>query len=236
MVAQAEDVEGKPHMTSVHIFVDNSNIFGGAQKAARRIEKVLSYHCVRIDYKRLFRILGHNRTDSNKGCSILAGSVPPANEALWGYAQRAGFDTKLLKRVEKDDGKLGEQSVDETIHLMIAQELLKSAVAKKMPGTIVLATGDGKRSEIGTSFREQVSLAADLGWGVEIWSWRDPLARALRDTRLKFPGLVEVHILDDWYWQVVFIEGGDYHYPGGRYQIDTRPCHSLDLTHEIFKT
>jgi hypothetical protein len=70
---------------------------------------------------------------------MLAGSVPPGNQALWGAARAAGFDTTLLRRVDNDTGRLVEQGVDEAIHLRIANILLDS----DDPGIMVIATGDG---------------------------------------------------------------------------------------------
>jgi hypothetical protein len=97
-------------MGNTHIFLDNSNIFGGAQKTAKEKERV-PWKCVRIDYSNLFRLLLHGKT--NRRTSMLAGSVPPGNDALWDAANNAGFDTNLLRRVENDDGRLVEQAVDE---------------------------------------------------------------------------------------------------------------------------
>ncbi len=42
------------------------------------------------------------------------------------HAQRGGYDTDLLRRVEADDGRLIEQGVDEMLHLKIANALLDS--------------------------------------------------------------------------------------------------------------
>lgn len=214
-------------MTETHIFLDNSNIFGGAQRAANELEHA-PWQAVRIDYKNLLRLLVYNK--SHRSTSMLAGSVPPGNDALWAAASEAGFDTTLLKRVENDDGRLIEQGVDESIHLRIANILLDSDV----PGIIVLATGDGGDTEQGSSFTHQVIRAAKRGWQVEVWSWSNQLSKKLRDTRLKYPRNVTVYKLDEWYKSIVFIKGGTYSIMGTTKTLTSRPCDPLNLTETRF--
>lgn len=210
-------------MKESHIFMDNSNIFGGAQRAAKENENA-PWPSVRVDYNNLFRLLmygkHHHRT------SMLAGSVPPGNEALWKAARDAGFDTTLLRRVETDDGRLIEQAVDEAIHLRIANILLDT----DEPGVLVLATGDGADTPQGSSFTNQVRRAAKRGWEVEVWSWREHLSNRLRDTRIEFPGLVSVIKLDQWYKSIVFLKGGTYTIGDKTQTVIPRPCESFDFT------
>jgi hypothetical protein len=210
-----------------HIFLDNSNIFGGAQRVAAEKEKA-PWQAVRIDYKNLFRLLRHGKI--NNGVSMLAGSVPPGNEALWTAAQEAGFDTTLLHKVPNDTGRLFEQSVDEAIHLRIGNILLDS----EKPGVIVIATGDGAQTAQGCSFTDQVTRAAKRGWKVEVWSWRVQLSPRLRDTRLKYPDLVTVFMLDEWYRSTVFLKAGTYRLNGESIDVKVRSCSGLSLTETTF--
>jgi hypothetical protein len=210
-------------MPHTHIFLDNSNIFGGAQRTALERE-VKVWQCVRVDYRNLFRLLQYRKPASRT--SMLAGSVPPGNEALWEAAKDAGFDTTLLRRVATDTGRLIEQGVDEAIHLRISNILLDS----DEPGTMVIATGDGAETEQGCSFTQQVVRAAKRGWKVEIWSWKNQLAGRLRDTRIRFPEQVRVFKLDEWYRSIVFIKGGTYYLNSDPVEIATRTCSPLVLT------
>ncbi len=210
-------------MTTTHIFMDNSNIFGGAQRTAREREQAF-WLSVRVDYENLFRLLIHNK--QNRTTSMLAGSVPPGNDELWKAAHRAGFDTTLLRRVESDNGRLIEQGVDEVIHLKVANILLDT----DEPGTMVLATGDGAETEQGSSFTQQVRRAAKRNWNVEIWSWQAQLSKRLRDTRLESPKQVKVFKLDEWYESIVFIKGGTYSIDGIANTVITRSCRSFNLT------
>ncbi len=206
-----------------HIFMDNSNIFGGAQRTAESLEKA-PWPSVRVDYGHLFRLLTHGKNKS-QGVSMLAGSVPPGNEALWEAAKHAGFDTTLLKRVENDDGSLIEQGVDEAIHLKIANLLLDT----ENPEILIIATGDGKDTEQGSSFTQQVRRAAKRGWKVEIWSWDSQLSKRLRDTRLEFADQVTVFRLDKWYRSIVFLKGGTYDMQDGPKTVVTRTCEAFDF-------
>lgn len=162
---------------------------------------------------------------------MLAGSVPPGNEALWEAAKEAGFDTTLLRRVESDTGRLVEQGVDEVIHLRIGNVLLDEDI----PGTMVVATGDGRDTEQGCSFTQQVLRAAKRGWTVEIWSWSNQLSKILRDTRLKYPESIKVFKLDEWYESIVFIKGGSYSTNTGTIQMPTRRCSGMYLTDDKFR-
>ena len=160
---------------TAHIFVDNANIFGGAQRAAKTIEPTEHWSGIRVYYQNLFKLIehGHGRIRTR----VMGGSVPPGNDDLWEHARKAGYDTDLLKRVDSDDGRLVEQGVDELLHLKIANVLLDYSP----PQTLVLGTGDGARSTFGTSFRDQAARAFRLGWSVRIYSWKDQLSRKLRD-------------------------------------------------------
>lgn len=207
--------------------MDNSNIFGGAQRTAREKEGA-PWQSVRIDYENLFDLLVWGK--NNRATSMLAGSVPPGNDALWAAAQTAGFDTTLLRRVEADDGRLVEQGVDEAIHLRIANILLDS----EKPGTMVLATGDGSETSQGSSFTQQVKRAAKLGWQVEVWSWQNQLSKRLRDTRLQYPNNVTVLKFDAWYESIVFLKGGTYITDGQQKTVITRSCQPFNLTERNF--
>lgn len=162
---------------------------------------------------------------------MLAGSVPPGNEALWSAAREAGFDTTLLRRVEQDNGRLTEQGVDEAIHLRIADVLLDVDT----PGMIVLATGDGATTPQGSSFVKQVARAARRGWQVEIWSWAEQLSSRLRNMGAEYPNLVKIRRLDEWYYSIVFIKGGIYSIDGTDLEIPSRSCTGLNLTENTFR-
>jgi hypothetical protein len=60
-----------------------------------------------------------------------------------------------------------EQGVDEILHLKMCQSILDTDV----PGTMVLATGDGAVAEMSDGFLAHVERALKRGWKVELVSW-----------------------------------------------------------------
>jgi hypothetical protein len=190
-----------------HVFIDNSNIFGGAQRAAENHEPGVTSLAVRLYYKNFFTVIERGFDVKTR---ILAGSVPPGNEDLWKYAKLGGYNTDLLKKVTKDNGKLGEQGVDELLHLKIANVLLDF----EPPQTLVLATGDGHDSDFETSFLKQVERALKKKWHVGIWSWKEQLSgkfEKLKGTH----GQITIHHLNDFYECLVFLKPGTYQLPSG---------------------
>jgi hypothetical protein len=191
-----------------HIFIDNSNIFWGAQRAAAVHEPEAVYCAVRLYYRNFFSILEHGVSPITR---MLAGSIPPGNEDLWEFARRGGYNTDLLNKVEYDDGHLGEQGVDEMLHLKIANALLDY----DPPQVLVLATGDGGDGDFNTSFTKQIERALKRGWKVVIWSWKEQLSGRLLSLVSRSNGMLSISYLDWHYRSVVFIKEGAYSLPGG---------------------
>lgn len=184
-----------------HVFVDNSNIFKGAQRAAQAIEPAVDRTLVRLYDRNFFELLERG---FNPLTRVLAGSVPPGNEDLWQYARNGGYGTDLLRRVETLGGARKEQGVDEILHLKIAHVLLDY----DPPQTLVIATGDAATSEFGTSFRDEVERALRRGWNVCIWSWRAQIGGKFQRQMERAKGAMTIHYLDDYYFEVTFGVGG----------------------------
>lgn len=200
---------------SAHIFVDNSNIFGGAQRTASIAEPTVPWQAVRLYFRNFAWLLEGTHDVATR---VLGGSVPPANEDLWKYARELSYDTSLLRRLEQDDGRLTEQGVDEIIHLKIANALLDN----EPPQTLVLATGDGGAGDFGTSFEAQVARALRLGWDVEIWSWSLQLSGRFGRLVSSSGAAAKIRPLDPYYRSITFVKGGDYHIDGVTLRVDNR--------------
>jgi hypothetical protein len=190
---------------SRHVFIDNSNIYGGAQRAARTIEPTAFPLAVRVHIRNLIDLM--EAGDPAVTTKVLAGSVPPDNEALWDHARRAGYDTNLLKKVEDDQGRLVEQGVDEMLHLKIANALLDH----EPPQTMVIASGDGSISSWNTGFPMQAERALRRGWNVEVWSWVEQLTGQYDAICKANRGRIIVRVLDPHYHALTFVQAGDYH-------------------------
>jgi len=190
----------------IHVFFDNSNIWGGAHAVRQAREPHVPWVALRLYYRNLFSLLEGGRKVET---AILGGSVPPSCEPLWQYARDNGYDTKLLRRVARDDGSVTEQGVDEVLHLMMANTAAKHRNdAEKI---MVLATGDGKLSEFGTSFPGQIRLALDQTWNVEIWSWSPVISKEYARLQSEFPNKITVNMLDNFYECVTFVKDGSYY-------------------------
>jgi hypothetical protein len=197
-----------------HIFVDNSNIYGGAQRAAETLEPGAVWLSVRVYHRNFFKLI----EGDNVSTRILTGSVPPGNEALWQTARDYGYDTDLLRRVEQDDGRLVEQAVDEMLHLKIANALLDH----DPPQTLVIASGDGHVSKWGTSFPAQAERALKRGWNVEVWSWDAQLTDKYNRLCRAYPGRVIVKKLDPYYKSTTFLKSGEYKVKGATVNVAGR--------------
>lgn len=198
-----------------HIFIDNSNAFGGAQRASNKEEPEAVWLAVRIYYKNFFRLIENGYRAKTK---VLAGSVPPGNEVLWEHARATGYNTDLLRKVESDDGRLIEQGVDEIAHLKIANALLDY----DPPQTLVLVTGDGNDSGFGTSFTQQAQRALKQGWNVVVWSWKDQLSGKFARLAERSDGKMLVNLFDPYYKQITFVQGGTYDVSGSTVNVSGR--------------
>ncbi len=157
---------------------------------------------------------------------FLAGSVPPGNEDLWNFARQYGYDTDLLHKIELDDGRLGEQGVDEMLHLKIANVLLDY----EPPQMLVLATGDGKEGNYQTSFTKQIERALKRDWTVMIWSWKEQLSGRFQMLTPSPKGVLSICDLDPFYKSIVFIKGGSYRITGGHTAtVNNSPVAKLQL-------
>lgn len=207
---------------SRHVFIDNSNIIWGAQRAAATLEPGAVWLSVRIYWRNLFQLVEHPGKVVTR---VLAGSVPPGNEQLWEYAHREGFDTKLLKKVERDDGRLGEQAVDEMLILQISHVLLDFSP----PQTLVLVTGDGKETEFGNSFSREVERAMKHGWDVEVWSWKEQLSSKFGRAKSPTGRHPKICHLDQYWRQVTFTQAGQYNVNGASINVAGRVVSPLHI-------
>ena len=186
-----------------HLFFNNSNIWGGANALRKVNEPKGHWAGFRIYWRNLFQLMtkGHE-----VGEAVLGGSVPPQCAELWKYARREGFVTDLLRKVDKEDGSVGEQGVDELLHLKMANCLLDYDPRDHV---LVIATGDGKESDFGTGFNTQIERALKRGWKVELWSWKSTMNRCYVALAKTYPNL-SIHLLDPYYDSVTFMRGGTY--------------------------
>jgi hypothetical protein len=139
-------------LTLIHIFVDHSNIWGGARGASRLKDPKVPDISARVRVRHLHRILGGER--QGVSTKIVSGGIPPGMEGVWAEYQRYGYDTHRL--VCGDNWK--ERGVDHTI---IGHMWRLLAKYPDPPTLLVLASGDGHQNEFGTSFLEVLEEILD---------------------------------------------------------------------------
>ena len=187
----------------VHVFYDNSNVLWGARYACTDLEPDVYEFAVRIHFRNIFQLMENGREIVSK---VLAGSVPPSCEPLWAYAQQNGYTTDLLRKVEREDGTVGEQGVDELLHLKIANTLLDYP-----SGTLAIATGDGRVSQFGTGFVTQIDRALNHGWDVEVWTWSQVCHRRYEEYHNDPHRQFRLCKFDFHYFNITFLRSGEYY-------------------------
>jgi len=209
---------------AVHVFFDNSNVIWGARYACIDLEPQVYEYAIRLHFENLFSLIEGGRDITTK---VLAGSAPPSCDALWAYAEKHGYTTDLLRKVEREDGTLGEQGVDELFHLKIANALLDND-----SGILAIATGDGKVSKFGTGFLTQIDRALAHGWDVELWSWSQVCHHKYQEYNDDPSKRFKLHLLNFHYYDITFLRGGEYYrdLPNGVRQhirVTDRPARPL---------
>ena len=122
-----------------------SNLWGSARLATEVRDPTVREISARISIAKLDVIIGGRKAEVRT--KIVSGGIPPGMEGLWEEYQRRNYDTQRLMR----DTRWKERGVDHTIigHMwrLVAQH-------RHDRTRLVLASGDGKKNEFGTSFYE----------------------------------------------------------------------------------
>jgi hypothetical protein len=143
-----------------HIFIDNSNIFYGAQTLLPTLTQASKWN-VRIHYPRLFVLLEGKFQVAKR---VIVASAP-LTQHIHPHVDRHEYESYILERVKKNNGTTKgytEQCVDELLNSKISDSLLDAP----QPGVLILATGDGMDAEFGYGFSKNVSRALTRGWKV----------------------------------------------------------------------
>eukprot|EP01033_Poteriospumella_lacustris_P000882 gene882-635_t len=148
---------------NVHVFVDNSNIYLGAQ-LTRGADGGPSTRdlSVRLKVSALAGAVVNSRCCRSR---IVFGSKPPANNAVWMKWKDAGFRVHAFDRAPHR----GEVLVDDGLLSMINEAIAQHS---QQSHTLVLLTGDGNDNHGRASFAKSVELALRHGWKVEVWAWK----------------------------------------------------------------
>lgn len=167
-------------MNDISVFVDNTNIFLGAQWIDRK-----HHPNIRINVEDLTEVIEHDRHFRN-----LDVEVAGTNETLWKEWMDAGYKPHIgmyYKHARND--------------LTTLQDRISFALDHETPHTLVLVTGDGVLDEK-FSFISRVRKAVSLGWKVEVWSWRSSLST--RYDELELGSVLKLVYLDKHRAQITY--------------------------------
>jgi len=158
---------------SLSIFWDNSNIWLVGRRVCAAREPG-DENAFRVHFAKLLDFVIDGRPVDY---SFVAGSVPPANDALWNRFAALGIRVQTQERGELSGQ---EVAVDELIQFRMANRVLE----QDSPGRMVLLTGDGSGYNDGTGFIKQLELVHKHGWEIEVVSWDAGCNRRLRQFAL----------------------------------------------------
>ena len=193
----------------IHIFWDNSNIWLSAKNLCDKNEDNVPRDALRIHFLNLHNLVAKGREINTK---VISGSIPPDSELLWNHPNNLGYNTHLLKRVEDEStSKLVEQSVDESLHLAMANIVLEYINRDPASQTMVLLSGDSKVSDQGTSFPGQLESALRNGWNAEVYTWSNSYSQPIYQKLLgRYDGKIQIIELDGYYYNITYIKGKSY--------------------------
>ncbi|KAF8449672.1 hypothetical protein BGX38DRAFT_1064477, partial [Terfezia claveryi] len=186
----------------VHVFIDNSNILIGfidCIKAQRGYKKPERVQRPSFSFFHFTIILERSRPVARK---VLVGSLP--HTPVIDEAKKLQYKCDLLQKIEtegpveppkrkragspssgsdspstKNKKRMAkkEQGVDEVLNLKMCESIIDADV----PGTLVLASGDGAIGEFSEGFLRTVERALKKGWKVELVTFSANISRSYTD-------------------------------------------------------
>ena len=183
-------------MSSVFLFLDNSNIFISAKDQAFHREGRAAKDQVRLQFDQLLQLALANRPLAN---AFVVGSIPPEQRHVW---QRLEADTGVRPELY-ERGKVSgeEQGLDQCLQV----HMLRAISDSRDPQIAVLMTGDGAGYDDGVGFHADMARMHEAGWGIEVVSWLKSCRRTLRDWATANGVFIP---LDDYYESVTFLNPG----------------------------
>lgn len=183
------------HQQLIHVFVDESNIFVGAQSLIQPNGQKTRDTSIRMNVPALVDVILNHRQPIQR---VVFGSRSSVQEPVeWKEWRAAEFVVHGERRLR---GR-GETFVDDACAAMVNAAILRFPMRDDGAPrrTLVLLTGDGNMNEGRASFIESVDSALRNGWRVELWSWRASLSQHYLRMRDQYAssGLFSIHFLDE---------------------------------------
>ena len=182
-------------MSYVCFYVDNSNIFHEGQRLAEKSMGEDRY-AFRLYFPNFVALAVQSRPVREV---VWGGSIPPPDDTVWAFLREGcSIEPELLRRA--DGGE--QETVDHLIQLRMYRHVRKY---REDPGTIVLATGDGKGYYQEDGFLYDVEGFVEDGWSIELLSWEHSCHGRLKEFVEKNGKFIS---LDAYYNEITFIKGG----------------------------
>lgn len=152
-----------------YIFIDYSNIYIGFYNYIMYNHKKYNICNPKMDYNKLFSIIENDKKFKKK---ILVGSKSSKktknNIKEKKIFKQLGYEIIFLERINNK-----EEGVDDILH-----ENILNILSIEKPGTIIIATGDGKKGDYtDNSFYNICVNALNKGWNIKIISWKNQISK-----------------------------------------------------------
>ncbi|CAF1332198.1 unnamed protein product [Adineta steineri] len=192
--------------SNIHIVVDNSNVFIGAQ--LKQGENGRQDASVRVKVADIVNVIEKNITEENIKTRIVGGSTPLPNERVWAEWKKCQYECLLGERSISNK----EVCLDDMLHSKIQNLILKNkSCSKNGKQHLILVTGDGNANGNRTSFPDIVSLALKYQWTVDLWSWKDSLSLKFVDIQEKHSSNMKINHLDTYRTKITFKQKQKHH-------------------------
>ncbi|KAK8076197.1 hypothetical protein PG994_003469 [Apiospora phragmitis] len=158
--------------------VSKKSLAGSVANAAEQISPPAHFlEAQKLDYKTsmMLRVIKFDNNTNNTGFRLsnhrrATGGVAVSPSDWTSSGDESGDGSPCLC----PRTKLGEQGVDENLHLAMQSSILDATFPGNgnAPGVMVLATGDAKEAEFSEGFAYYAQKAMSMGWHVEVVSWK----------------------------------------------------------------
>ena len=187
-----ESAIAKDKLPGIWIFVDDSNIWIEAKKLQSKTKqfKTCEDHRVRIDMGKLADVIADGRPVKQ---GVLYGSEPPPVDTVWEKIRERGFRVDAQRR-SRMTGK--EKQVDTKLVAEVTRTAIKTPVSERT--TIVVVTGD---ADVIPALTEVIN---EERWKIEVYMWRQALAKDLTRFASDNKERVEIKHLDSCLDRVAF--------------------------------
>ncbi|KAK7990672.1 hypothetical protein PG990_014952 [Apiospora arundinis] len=195
------------HILARNRLVGKKSLAGSVATPAEKLYPPAHFsEAEKLDYKVsiMVRVMKIDNSPNNfRRTTGVAAFPPPVDwNQLSGDESSDGSPTTICPRT-----KLGEQGVDENLHLAMQSSIIDTADPENGagPGVMVLATGDAKEAEFSEGFAHFAVKAIRMGWHIEVVSWKRCLSSIWKKSPFtdKYTSQFRIIELDPFYEDIL---------------------------------